>query len=304
MEPVTTGALIGLAGTAGTQVDQSVKSKKQFKRTKELMDIQQKNQGKLNEQGLAIGKDMWDYTNYGNQVKHLKEAGLNAGLIYGKGGSGGTTTSPSGGSASSGQAPQERPMDIQNVISAQLAQSQIAVNEAQAKKLTADAEKTSGVDTTKTRGEIGSLEIANMINKIKADFEKGTKYSEEQKRRENENLVSESRQRYNESWKANAERNIREMEESILHGTADEKVRQQQLITEGQEIGNQWARAGLGNSTAEYKLAYKSLLDRGMNEEEVTTVLLAAGVTTEVLKTIVPAGIVGKILTKKPSSKK
>ena len=33
----------------------------------------------------------WDYTNYENSVKHLKEAGLNPALFYAKGGQGGAT---------------------------------------------------------------------------------------------------------------------------------------------------------------------------------------------------------------------
>ena len=32
-----------------------------------------------------LSKEMWDYTNYENQVKHLKEAGLKPALLYGKG---------------------------------------------------------------------------------------------------------------------------------------------------------------------------------------------------------------------------
>ena len=36
-------------------------------------------------------KDMWDYTNYENQVAHLEAAGLNPALLYGQGGGGGAT---------------------------------------------------------------------------------------------------------------------------------------------------------------------------------------------------------------------
>ena len=42
--------------------------------------------------------DMWNFTNYENQVKHLKAAGLNPALMYAKGGVGGQT-----GSANAGQ---------------------------------------------------------------------------------------------------------------------------------------------------------------------------------------------------------
>ena len=35
---------------------------------------------------------MWNDTNYKAQVNHMKEAGLNVGLMYGTGGGGGSTT--------------------------------------------------------------------------------------------------------------------------------------------------------------------------------------------------------------------
>ena len=38
-----------------------------------------------------LAKNYWDYTNYENSVKHLKEAGLNPALFYAKGGQGGAT---------------------------------------------------------------------------------------------------------------------------------------------------------------------------------------------------------------------
>ena len=54
-----------------------------------------------------LSKRMWDETNYGAQMKHMMDAGLNPGLMYGQGGQGGTTQtgsapSPGGGSASGG----------------------------------------------------------------------------------------------------------------------------------------------------------------------------------------------------------
>ena len=40
-------------------------------------------------------KEMWDYTNYENQVEYMKNAGLNVGLMYGGSGGGGATFSRS-----------------------------------------------------------------------------------------------------------------------------------------------------------------------------------------------------------------
>ena len=41
--------------------------------------------------GQQFNKEMWDYTNYENQKKHLEAAGLNTALLYGMSGGGGAT---------------------------------------------------------------------------------------------------------------------------------------------------------------------------------------------------------------------
>lgn len=48
--------------------------------------------------------DMWNATNYGAQVEHLKKAGLNPGLLYGMGGGGGATVGHQGGQVAAPQA--------------------------------------------------------------------------------------------------------------------------------------------------------------------------------------------------------
>ena len=64
---------------------------------------QMKNQRKLMAEQLAFDKlkmeeqrkmqmQMWEDTNFAAQVEQLKKAGLSIGLMYGKGGAGGTTT--------------------------------------------------------------------------------------------------------------------------------------------------------------------------------------------------------------------
>ena len=114
-------------------------------------------------QGLA--KDYWDYTNWENQVDHLKKAGLNPALMYGGGGSGGQT---GGGKAEGvGLSPsnQEAAMSQRIGMGLQLAQlkSQIDVNESIAEKNKAEAEKTSGVDTEAAKAGIEKV-IAETAN--------------------------------------------------------------------------------------------------------------------------------------------
>lgn len=139
------GAIMGVIGAASAL--QSGSNQSYNEEQAQLRQAQiNKEQAKYS-QGLAM--EYWDYTNWENQVDHLKKAGLNPALMYVKGGTGGQT---GGGQAQGvGLSPsnQEAVKAQQIGMALQLAQlkSQIEVNESVAKKNTAEAEKTAGVDT-------------------------------------------------------------------------------------------------------------------------------------------------------------
>jgi hypothetical protein len=139
------GAIMGVIGAASAL--QSGSNQSYNEEQAQLRQAQiNKEQAKYS-QGLAM--EYWDYTNWENQVDHLKKAGLNPALMYAKGGAGGQT---GGGQAQGvGLSPsnQEAVKAQQIGMALQLAQlkSQIEVNESVAKKNTAEAEKTAGVDT-------------------------------------------------------------------------------------------------------------------------------------------------------------
>ncbi len=123
------------------QAANTIGGKTTQKRQKELMGIQLENQKELNKQGRDIQMDMWNRTNYGAQVRHMKEAGLSPGLIYGNSGGGGTTTgSQGGGSAASGGAPNRAQIGIEGMM----AGHQIELMKAQARKLNAEAQNQEG----------------------------------------------------------------------------------------------------------------------------------------------------------------
>ncbi len=139
-------ALIGAAGGMLGMIGQNARAKKAHGRNMDLMGIQYTNQRQLNKQGHELQMDMWNKTNYEAQMKHLKGAGLNAGLMYGMSGGGGTTAgSQGGGSAAAGTG--QQPMDIGSSVNAAMAASQIKLQESQAEKNTAETKKISGVDT-------------------------------------------------------------------------------------------------------------------------------------------------------------
>ena len=109
---------------------------------------------------------MWDYTNYENQRKHMENAGLSVGLMYGNGGA--QASSTAGGTATQPSGPTTNPMAIglqskQIELQNRAIGSQIALNIANAAKAAAEAKKTGGVDTKKAESEIAWQEIENRI---------------------------------------------------------------------------------------------------------------------------------------------
>ena len=118
---------------------------------KRIMALQNQYQQQAAAQSQQYAKDYWDYTNAENQVNHLKNAGLNIGLMYGQSGA--------GGMGASGGARQEAPDQAQgNPIGMALQVQQIeqqrrmndaqsALAEAQANKANTEANKIAGVDT-------------------------------------------------------------------------------------------------------------------------------------------------------------
>ncbi len=109
-------AVLGAIGTGVNALTQNARESRSNRNAREMMTLQTTNQKQLNQQGYELQKKMWEETNYPAQVKMLKEAGLNAGLMYGMSGGGGTTTgSQTEGSATNGQVAQTQQMGLENL---------------------------------------------------------------------------------------------------------------------------------------------------------------------------------------------
>jgi len=149
-------------------------NQQQMAQQQQLMQQQFQNQQALNLQNQTIQQQNWDYTNYGNQVKHMENAGLNVGLMYGMGGGGGQSMgSGGGGTAASGNAPQNTgPQIMAQMLQAGMMQSEIERNRAQANDLNASADKKRGVDTENisqdTQNKITANEGIKLDNALKS----------------------------------------------------------------------------------------------------------------------------------------
>jgi hypothetical protein len=148
------------------------REKRQQGYTKDLMGLQYANQRQLNKQGNELQMDMWNKTNYGAQMEHLKGAGLNPALMYGMSGGGGTTAgSQGGGSASSGSAPnvQETKIAGGSPMMGMMQKAQIDLMASQARNL--DADTTNKGEGGIVRGKAGE-EIAKLIAETGTEVEK------------------------------------------------------------------------------------------------------------------------------------
>ncbi len=135
------GAGAGLLQSGLGMIGQRQREKRANKQNEKMQGIQFENQKKLNTQGQELAMDMWNKTNYGAQRKHLEDAGLNVGLMYGGGGAGGTTAnSGSGGSASGGGTIQPQQMMDIGALDGMMKMAQIDLTKAQEKKTEAEAE--------------------------------------------------------------------------------------------------------------------------------------------------------------------
>jgi len=151
------GALMGMIG--GHQQE-----RRNYRNNRNLMGLQNEYQRGLNQQGHDLQMDMWNKTNYGAQVQHMKDAGLNPALMYKGAGAGGTTGSQGGGSASMGSSQQGKVMDLSNALIG----AQIEGLKAKATKDLSDA----GVNPSKIGlNEQAILESAARTENVEKDTE-------------------------------------------------------------------------------------------------------------------------------------
>lgn len=151
----------GISQALGLSWSPKKAMKEQEAYNKKIMALQNQYQQQAAEQSQQYAKDYWDYTNAENQVKHLKNSGLNIGLMYGQSGAGGMGAS-GGAREESPDQPQGNPvgmaLQVQQIEQQRkMNDAQISLAEAQAEKAKAEATKIGGVDIQESLARIENL---------------------------------------------------------------------------------------------------------------------------------------------------
>lgn len=171
----TTGLINNM--TAARNADKDAQKQQEYQL--ELMSQSDKYTKENVERAVAAQKELYEYTGFASKVRQMKEAGLNPGLIYGMGASGGggvtgNTAAPAGpqGSAPNMAGFRQNAIAQQGMaLQLQKLQSEIDVNKSIAEANRAEATMKSGVETEVKQAEIESIKttIQNVATQTKSE---------------------------------------------------------------------------------------------------------------------------------------
>ena len=248
--------------------------KEQWKYNKNIMALQNQYQQQAAERSQQYAKEYWDYTNAENQIEHLKNAGLNIGLMYGQSGAGGMGAS-GGAHQASPEQPQGNPVGMALQVQ-QLEQqrkmndAQIALAEAQAEKARSEATKISGVDTQEALKRIEGIASQIELNLREGDYKKALTSLTEAKE-ETEKVLKDLR----ESEEALTRANI-----SVAFAAAtkySEEAHTEYWRKENEKIKNQYLKDTYEervdsvsyNNAVAIALAAKFISEKDVNEKQI-----------------------------------
>lgn len=241
---------------------------------KRIMALQNQYQQQAAAKSQQYAKDYWDYTNTENQVAHLKNAGLNIGLMYGQGGAGGMGASGGARQESPEQAqgnPVGMALQVQQIEQQRrMNDAQIALAEAQANKADAEANKISGVDTQEALKR-----IEEATSRIDLNLREG---------RYKDALTDLTKA---EKEATEALKNLREMQEGLTNaqiseafaiaGYYSEKAHTEYWTKENEKIQNEYlidtyndrVDAANYNNAVAIALAAKYISEKDVNEKQI-----------------------------------
>lgn len=188
-EEAATQATGGIIGAGMGLLLQKSNDKRQIRQQQKLTDMQiaaNKQMGIFNTQQQM---QMWRDTNYKPQMEELRKAGLNPGLIYGMGGSGGATIGNPGGAGVSGA---QAPQGGGEIMGMMMNKAQIDLIKAQTANIQADTVNkpktganieastqslTQGIQNQKAIEKL--TQVQTEIEEVKARITKATEYEQE-----------------------------------------------------------------------------------------------------------------------------
>lgn len=177
LDAVNTG--INAVGALGNLF--GIGQKRQIKQQEKLNRLQIDGQKELGEFNQKQSMEMMRQQ-YGEQMKGMKDAGLNPALIYGGAGAGGQSTAGSAGSVTGAvaEAPSKMTEGMQGMG---LQLQQMKMLQAQEENVKANTEKTiaeknklEGVDTEKAGAETGLINIQKQMEEVKVRIANATEY--------------------------------------------------------------------------------------------------------------------------------
>ena len=264
----------GISRALGLSWSPEKAMKEQEAYNKRIMALQNQYQQQAAAQSQQYAKDYWDYTNAENQVNHLKNAGLNIGLMYGQNGAGGMGASGGARQESPDQAqgnPIGMALQVQQIEQQRrMNDAQIALAEAQAEKAGAEAKKISGVDTQEALKRIEEAASRIELNLKESNYKEA---------------LTELTKAEKEA--TNALKSLREMQEALtsaqiseafaIAGYYSEKAHTEYWAKENEKIQNDYLKdtyddrvdAADYNNAVAIALAAKYVSEKDVNEEQV-----------------------------------
>ena len=264
----------GISQALGLSWSPEKAMKEQEAYNKRIMALQNQYQQQAAAQSQQYAKDYWDYTNAENQVRHLKNAGLNIGLMYGQSGAGGMGAS-GGAHQASPEQPQGNPvgmaLQVQQIEQQRrMNDAQIALTEAEAKKTKEEAKKISGVDTQEALKRIEEASSRIELNLKEGNYKEALAELTKAEKETTEALKS-----------------LREMQEGLtsaqiseafaIAGYYSEKAHTEYWAKENEKIQNEYLKdtyddrvdAANYNNAVAIALAAKYISEKDVNEKQI-----------------------------------
>lgn len=240
------GLLGGLFGGGGSNTkDQEKLMEKAWGYEKEGMGMQYEYGQAAADAAQRRNLEMWNATNYEQQRAHMEKANLSAALMYG--GSGAGSASTAGGQATQPGGPTSNPVGMalqykQIEQQDEAIKSQTMLNQAEAAKALAEAEKTAGPEYTKATWEAKNLEIENRIKAITEGIT-------------GSNLIESE---------ANAQKAVAEWNSAMAKAEVDQATKSTAIQTMKQNLINMRAEGALKIVGKDLSVAQARMIEREM----------------------------------------